>query len=265
MQRIMPSTYSDRGSDIQRLAKAAHKRRSGGSWNFARLLVWCPSEDIDQIDALDETGGIEPEMIATDAKLPSNNRQFEDLASVVQAGAVALSPRAVAALVAHPDAVFGALAAAADALLAKESDKEPEIIRGADSRLVGRREAEKRIAGRTRVGNVENLLTSTQLAELVGLKTRQSVHDWLKKGRIIGWLGAKRGLVFPAEQLDERGRPLEGLDRTARQFDDAYTTWCWLTTPCDGLDGRVPITLLRQGKATLVETAAKGHLQGDFA
>ena len=204
-------------------------------------------------------------MIATKTKELSNNRQLEDLASVVQASAVALSPRAVATLVAHPDAVWGALAAAADAMLAKASEKEPEIIKGADSRLVGGREAERRIAGRTRVGNVENLLTSTQLAELVGLKTRQSVHDWLKKGRIIGWLGAKRGYVFPGEQLDERRRPLKGLDRIARRFDDAYTTWCWLTAPCDGLDGRVPITLLRQGKATLVETAAKGHLQGDFA
>ena len=68
-----------------------------------------------------------------------------------------------------------------------------------------------RIAGHTRTGTMENPLTSAQLAELVGLKTRQSVHDWLKKGRIIGWLGAKRGYVFPAGQLDKRGRPVKGL------------------------------------------------------
>lgn len=204
-------------------------------------------------------------MIATEAKVSSKNRDVEDLASVIQATAVALSPRAVATLVAHPDAVWGALAVAADALLAKDSDKGPEVIRGADSQLVERREADMRIAGHTGIGTVENLLTSTQLAELVGLKTRQSVHDWLKKGRIIGWLGAKRGYVFPAGQLDERGRPVKGLDRIARQFGDAYTTWCWLTAPYDGLDGKEPLTLLRQGKATLVEAAVKGHLQGDFA
>ena len=54
------------------------------------------------------------------------------------------------------------------------------------------------------------------MAERVGLKTRQSVHDWLKKGRIVGWRGARRGHVFPAAQLDERGRPLDGLDRVAK-------------------------------------------------
>lgn len=204
-------------------------------------------------------------MIATEAKVSSKNRDLEGLASVIRATAIALSPRAVATLVAHPDAVAAALAMAADALPAKDSDKGPEIIRGADSQLVERREADRRIAGRTRIGTVENLLTSTQLAELVGLKTRQSVHGWLKKGRIIGWLGAKRGYVFPAEQFDERRRPLEGLDRIARQFDDAYTTWRWLTAPYDGLDGEEPLTLLRQGKATLVEATVKGHLQGDFA
>ena len=54
------------------------------------------------------------------------------------------------------------------------------------------------------------------MAERVGLKTRQSVHDWLKKGRIVGWRGARRGHVFPAARLDERGRPLDGLDRVAK-------------------------------------------------
>ena len=108
---------------------------------------------------------------------------------------------------------------AADALLAKGSDMGPEVIRGADSQLVERREADMRIAGHTRTGTAENLLTRTQPAELVGLKTRQSVHDRLKKGRIIGWLGAKRGYVSPAGQLDERGRAVKGLDRIG------CTTW----------------------------------------
>ena len=154
---------------------------------------------------------------------------------------------------------------AADALLTQGSGTGPETIRGADSQLVERREADRRISGRTWIGTVENLLTSTQLAELGGLKTRPSVHDWLKKARIIGSSEAKRGHVFPAEQFDERGRPLKGLDRIARQFDDAYTTWCWRTAPYDGLGGKEPLTLLRQGKATLVEAGVKGHLQGDFA
>ena len=66
-------------------------------------------------------------------------------------------------------------------------------------------------------------LPSDELASRVGLKTRQSVHDRLKKrGRIVGWQGARRGYVFPAGQLDERGRPLEGLDRLAGLLHDGY-------------------------------------------
>ena len=57
----------------------------------------------------------------------------------------------------------------------------------------------------------ENLLTSEEFASRAGLKTRQSVHAWLKKGRIIGWQGAKRGYVLPDGQFDERGRLKGGV------------------------------------------------------
>ena len=93
------------------------------------------------------------------------------------------------------------------------------------------------------MAKMEGLLTSAQLADLAGLKTRQSVHDWLKKGRIVGWQGAKRGYVFPAGQFDERGHPLKGLDLITPQFDDGYEAWCWLTAPHDALDGAEPLAL----------------------
>ena len=53
-------------------------------------------------------------------------------------------------------------------------------------------------------------LSSAQVAARTGLRTRQSVHDWRRKGRIVGWQNARRSYVFPAEQLDERNRPLCG-------------------------------------------------------
>ncbi|MCY4138794.1 MAG: hypothetical protein OXF56_11070 [Rhodobacteraceae bacterium] len=52
------------------------------------------------------------------------------------------------------------------------------------------------------------------------LKTRLSVHDWCKNGQIIGWQNARRSFVYPAEQLDERNRPLPGLDHAVVQFGD---------------------------------------------
>ena len=76
---------------------------------------------------------------------PSLLQSEEDLATVVQATTVALSPRAVTPLVAHPDAVCAASAVAADALSAKDSDNEPEIIGGADAHLVERPRPLKRL------------------------------------------------------------------------------------------------------------------------
>ncbi|HSR72231.1 MAG TPA: hypothetical protein VLL72_07600, partial [Kiloniellales bacterium] len=177
--------------------------------------------------------------------------------------------RAVAALVAHPDAVHSALAVAANALskreFAGEFDGEVEVVRGTEPRRVSPAEADRRIAARSRTGRKEALLTSDEMAGRLGLKSRQSVHDWLKKGRLVGWQSAKRGYVFPAGQLDARGQPLEGLDRVLALFEDGYTAWIWLTTPRPGLEGATPLALLRRGEVERAAAAAAGDAQGDFA
>lgn len=193
-----------------------------------------------------------------------NNLDLEVLATVVKDTARHLGPHAVAALAAHPDAVRAVLAVAADALWTKSTGKEIVVIKGTESRLGQKAENRRRIAERTRMGAEEDLLTSDQFAARAGLKTRQSVHDWLRKGRIIGWQGTKRGYVFPARQLDERGQPLKGLDRITPLFEDGYAAWRWLSAPVTALDGAEPVDLLCEGEVTLVETAAKGDLQGDF-
>ena len=172
----------------------------------------------------------------------------------------------VAVLVAHPDAVRSALAVAADAL-AKEDEAHAgvETIAGAEPVRAGAGEAAGRLATRTREAAPETLLTSDELAARVGLKARQSVHDWLKRGKIVGWRGAKRGYVFPAEQLDERGRPVPGLDRVVGRFGDGYAAWVWLTTELASLDGATPLMLLAGGEIDRVAKAAAGDRQGDFA
>lgn len=176
-----------------------------------------------------------------------------------------LSPAHVAALVAHPSAVRAALAVAADALVANEAGRMVESIGGVEPQSISSGETARRMSARTRKGLPETLLTSDELAARVGLKTRQSIHDWLKRGRIVGWRGAKRGYVFPAEQLDDRDCPLEGLDRVAEQFDDGYAAWVWLTTERASLDGVKPLTLLAKGEVDRVAEAVEGDKQGDFA
>lgn len=140
-----------------------------------------------------------------------------------------------------------------------------ETIAGPASVVVDAAEAERQVSARTRDGAPETLLTSEELAARIGLKTRQSVHDWRKKGRIVGWQNTRRGYVFPAAQLDERNRPLEGLDHVAELFGDGYAAWVWLTTPRPSLDGVAPLALIAEGEVERVVVAARGDLQGDFA
>lgn len=170
----------------------------------------------------------------------------------------------------HSEAVRLALGVAADALSLKRGSasrgREPEIeIGGVEPQRVDADEAERQMSARTRPGDGEELLTSNELAARIGLKTRQSVHDWLRKGRILGWRGAKRGYLFPAQQVDERGRPLDGIERIVPRFGDGYAAWVWLTTPLPSLDGTKPLVLLRRGETNLVAAAAEGDKQGDFA
>ena len=190
-----------------------------------------------------------------------------ELEGVLHDAASHLAPAHVAALLAHPDAVRSALVVAAEVLSRNGGDGETgvETVEGAEPALVGAGEAERRLAARTREGAPETLLTSEELAARLGLKTRQSVHDRLKKGRIVGWEGARRGYVFPAEQFDDRDRPLPGLDLVVGQFGDGYVAWVWLTTPRPSLDGETPLALLARGETERVADAAQGDRQGDFA
>ena len=193
-------------------------------------------------------------------------RERDELERMLHAAAGRLSAAHVAALVAHPQVVCSALAAAADALTANDRERSGvATIAGPASTTVDAGAAERRLAARTRGGVPEALLTSEELAARTGLRTRQSVHDWRRKGRIVGWQNARRGYVFPAGQLDDRSRPLAGLDRVTALFADGYAAWVWLTTPRPALDGAEPLALLARGEVERVAEAAQGDRQGDFA
>ena len=193
-------------------------------------------------------------------------RERNELEGMLHDAAGRLSPAHVAALVAHPEAVRSALAAAADALTVDDGERRSEVERIAGPVLptVDAAEAERRLSTLARDGAPETLLTSEELAARTGLRTRQTVHDWRRNGRIVGWQNARRGYVFPAEQLDDRNRPLPGLDRVAGLFADGYAAWVWLTTPRPSLDGAAPLALLARGEVERVAEAARGDRQGDF-
>lgn len=141
-------------------------------------------------------------------------------------------------------------------------------MKSADLAMLTEEAARRELARRT-VSLAEDydepLLTSDEFARLTGVRARQTVHTWREKGRIIGWQRAKRGFVYPIAQLDERGRPLPGLDRVLELFDgDGFVAWEWLRTPLNATDGRPPLDLLRQGDVEQVVRQARGHREGAF-
>ena len=139
-----------------------------------------------------------------------------------------------------------------------------ETIEGAKPCLIDEQQANELIEANTQeMEDMEDLLTSTQIAVLAGLNHHQVVHDWLKKGHIVGWKNARHDYVFPAGQFDKHGQPIKRLDRITQLFDAAYEMWYWLTTPNDALDGAEPLALLHKGEVARVKAAAKGYLQGD--
>ena len=213
------------------------------------------------------------DVLAAEGDLKDRNDR-DELERILHDAAGRLEPAHMSAVLAHPDTLRLALVLAADVLrlalaLTKLGRGQPssavETIAAPASVAVDPAEAERQVSARTRHGAPETLLTSEELAARTGLKTRQSVHDWRRKGRIVGWQNTKRGYVFPAEQLDGRNRPLEGLDRVAGLFGDGYAAWVWLTTPRPSLDGAAPLALMAKGEVERVAAAARGDLQGDFA
>ena len=193
----------------------------------------------------------------------------ETLISVLRAAAADLNPNAVKALIAHPDAVRSALAATGAVLIqnggAETTPGEIEIIGQRADQKFSAEEARKIVDERTAAFEPdEEALTSNEVAQRLGLKSRQSVHDWLRKGKLLGWQTAKRGYLFPARQFDQRNQPIEGLGEIVALFEYAEVAWDWLTAPLNSLGGEKPLTVLAKGELERVIEAAESHLQGDF-
>lgn len=183
----------------------------------------------------------------------------QTLENMLCAAAAELSPRAVNALVRHPDAIRAALAATGE-LLAVET-LAPVYESPGRHRNVEQVVAERTIPYEPD----EEVLNSSEIAACLGLRSRQSVHDWLRKGKLLGWQTAKRGYLFPTAQLDARNQPIDGLGDIVALFEDAYAAWRWMITPQNALDGDTPLAVLARGERDLVSAAAEGYLQGDYA
>src|SRR6266851_9092211 len=83
-------------------------------------------------------------------------------------------------------------------------DSAPEI---GDARKLGRRGALLAVAGVVWRRHLGPLLNTRQVAELLGVGSRQAVNDRVRRHRILALPTEERDLAYPAFQFNEKGEP----------------------------------------------------------
>ncbi len=84
---------------------------------------------------------------------------------------------------------------------------------------------------------------------------RSTLHDWHKRGAVIGLLKGERKHVFPLAQFVD-GRPVEGMTEVNRIIGNPRAAWHWLIQPKPSI-GDTPLNRLKQGRVSEVLDAAE--------
>lgn len=84
---------------------------------------------------------------------------------------------------------------------------------------------------------------------------RSTLHDWQKRGAVIGLLKGERKHVFPLAQFVD-GRPVEGMSNVTTIIHNPRAAWQWLIQPKPSL-GSSPLDLLKAGHVDEVVAAAE--------
>lgn len=72
-----------------------------------------------------------------------------------------------------------------------------------------------------------------------------TLHDWRKRGAVIGLLRGERKHVFPLTQFVD-GRPVEGMGRITAIIGTPRTPWLWLTRQRVSETGETPLDRLKR-------------------
>lgn len=84
---------------------------------------------------------------------------------------------------------------------------------------------------------------------------RSTLHEWRKRGAIIGLLKGERKHVFPLAQFVD-GRLMEGMSEVVRVIGNPRAAWQWLVQSKPSIGG-VPLERLRKGHISQVVEAAE--------
>jgi len=98
-----------------------------------------------------------------------------------------------------------------------------------------------------------------EVRDLLGLGSRQTLHNWIAQNKIIA-LPDNGRLFLPLWQFEANSddKVVAGLTQTLRALKrKSYSAAHWFTTANPQLGGRTPISLLRAGKVAEVVAEAE--------
>lgn len=84
---------------------------------------------------------------------------------------------------------------------------------------------------------------------------RSTLHEWQKRGAVIGLLRGERKHVFPLAQFVD-GRPIEGMSEVVRVIGNSRAAWQWLVQSKPSIGG-TPLDRLKKGHVTQVVEAVE--------
>jgi len=144
-------------------------------------------------------------------------------------------------------------------LVRVETDKSVEVSNGEGlSDLLDEAEGRRRLAAVAVPVRLEHwagpVAGPGEIERQFGTK-RSTLHEWQKRGAVVGLLKGERKHVFPLAQFVD-GRPVEGMSEVVRRIGNPRVAWQWLIQPKPSIGG-TPLDRLKKGHTSQVVEAAE--------
>lgn len=191
------------------------------------------------------------------------------VAAALGAAAAKLSGDQQEQLIARRANLAELIAAAVSAMEAREKPSEPmrleprgdvEIAQGTGlGERLDSAEGRRRLEAYASPTSIEDwagaVAGATELERIYGIR-RSTLHEWHKRGAVVGLLRGTRKHVFPLAQFVD-GRPVEGVAKVSERISGGpRSAWLWLVTPHGALRGVTPLQALKSGRLEPVLEAA---------
>lgn len=188
--------------------------------------------------------------------------------AAVTAAAVRLSDEQQRQIVAHEENLVEAMGTIVAGLAGQDDDRgliqldverPVELSEGEGlGEVVNIEEGRRRLAAYATPGRLEDwagpVAGPSEIEKMFGTR-RSTLHDWHKRGAIIGLLKGERKHVFPLAQFVD-GRPVGGMSEVSRIIGNPRVAWQWMVQPKPSIGG-TPLDQLKQGHVSEVLDAAE--------